>query len=1080
MESEIERLWQQNHLLVQSKEKALNLICELSSNVDNLAHDLDLQQSLSNKLSDDLQSEQRIAVDAQNQLSSIQEKHESVIDKLNKEIRSKNSLIDELKDNLNRANSTNSNLRSDLENQNDQQQKDCAKMRELQNTISLIEKELDQFKNSNVELTEKFSGARLELNASVSQVNELQQSLESGQKQMKGLANSLKQSEDENVLSNQKLNEKKREHMDLKEEFEKYMKKKDEEFDKEHTMVISLREINEQQKDEIEKQNKKHELENIKFCDELEELKSNLDTLEKENIDLSNVRKNKIELDAEHEKLLKQYELAQEEHSSELDKLRNESVQVKEEHKHKIEELQTKERAHEKQLRELENNSKQMQEVHEKQLKELENDNKELQRESSKTIEMNSNLEAKNMALSKEIDVLENRMTQLKEKQGVFTVMGTELETAKDSLEKTKDSLEKSKTSLEETKNSLEVTRNQLLSVEKEKHEAEVLLREIEISKAEVDEKLKLKEIELVSVENDRDIAEMTLEKSKNDLDERNSVLEQQKKNLEREIQRINKDLKDKGIDDIVLSLSGRKATETSGFLFKKSSRGLRRNWLRRYFEIKDGTMTYFENNQTVKSKGTWKLDQVSVMKKTHKRFALYFELHFANDDKPMCLHCPDLNEYEGWMEVFEQTTLEVLESSSSPVSTKKSLGSKRRASFSDYGRGRASSFDVASILNYSSKPLVSPSNQDRPASARLSRSELDELAEFDEPNEKLPTLLEEIDVDMIEVSDENDDSVEEDVVEFASSGDVPALISGEESKNAPEPMVEPDESIVSLNAEDSSTSLIDQPPVIGYLLKVTNEKAKSSIRRWYRLDSSGVLSEFQSQNSQKIEFSLNVKEMERISLATGKLHPLELVFESGTKPTTILRVSTHDPKSLLEWAKQVQAHYPKIVDGLIKQIVESETSEVVDLGIEGVEVDIEEEDIICSGYLLKKSSGIRSNWLRRHFILEGNQLSYYKTEQDAMEKGSFDISQTKLFVKQSEKYLFYFEIHFPDTGDHPLCLRAESQEDLARWLQNLELVCQEALVSEDSPSKKRFGRRKSSFTLQKPRRSSFSVSSLK
>jgi hypothetical protein len=49
-------------------------------------------------------------------------------------------------------------------------------------------------------------------------------------------------------------------------------------------------------------------------------------------------------------------------------------------------------------------------------------------------------------------------------------------------------------------------------------------------------------------------------------------------------------------------------------------------------------------------------------------------------------------------------------------------------------------------------------------------------------------------------------------------------------------------------------------------------------------------------------------------------------------------------------------------------------------------------DDVIKSGFLTKEGGTYR-NWRKRHFVLKGTTLSYYKNEGDPQPKGSIDLT---------------------------------------------------------------------------------------
>ena len=97
----------------------------------------------------------------------------------------------------------------------------------------------------------------------------------------------------------------------------------------------------------------------------------------------------------------------------------------------------------------------------------------------------------------------------------------------------------------------------------------------------------------------------------------------------------------------------------------------------------------------------------------------------------------------------------------------------------------------------------------------------------------------------------------------------------------------------------------------------------------------------------------------------------------------------------------------------------------------------------------LCNASGIRKNWLRRRFKLEGAELAYF--DEDGDKKGSVNLFHASAIRKSECPTAKGYEIEIV-TPDRTWRFRAPSEDEMNAWLHVLAASVQSAMAMMDGP----------------------------
>ena len=95
---------------------------------------------------------------------------------------------------------------------------------------------------------------------------------------------------------------------------------------------------------------------------------------------------------------------------------------------------------------------------------------------------------------------------------------------------------------------------------------------------------------------------------------------------------------------------------------------------------------------------------------------------------------------------------------------------------------------------------------------------------------------------------------------------------------------------------------------------------------------------------------------------------------------------------------------------------------------------------------LLSVRSGIRKNWLRRRFVLEGAELAYFDNDGD--KKGSINMFEASSIRKSTCPTAKGHEMEI-ETADRTWRFRAASEDELEAWLHALSASMQSAAATQ-------------------------------
>ncbi|KAI7881959.1 PH domain-like protein [Lichtheimia hyalospora FSU 10163] len=100
-------------------------------------------------------------------------------------------------------------------------------------------------------------------------------------------------------------------------------------------------------------------------------------------------------------------------------------------------------------------------------------------------------------------------------------------------------------------------------------------------------------------------------------------------------------------------------------------------------------------------------------------------------------------------------------------------------------------------------------------------------------------------------------------------------------------------------------------------------------------------------------------------------------------------------------------------------------------------------------GWLLKQSHGIRKSWVRRYFVLDGNELRYYKTEMDSLKSviPQHTLHLENYQVLNSIKHPHTFILAANDKASYvDFFLKAETEQELDGWIHALQTTTESVL----------------------------------
>ncbi|CDH52667.1 predicted protein [Lichtheimia corymbifera JMRC:FSU:9682] len=104
-----------------------------------------------------------------------------------------------------------------------------------------------------------------------------------------------------------------------------------------------------------------------------------------------------------------------------------------------------------------------------------------------------------------------------------------------------------------------------------------------------------------------------------------------------------------------------------------------------------------------------------------------------------------------------------------------------------------------------------------------------------------------------------------------------------------------------------------------------------------------------------------------------------------------------------------------------------------------------------AQGWLMKQRHGIRKSWVRRYFVLEGNELRYYKSETDTLPQNVLHLDQYQIvtdvipialpsILKKQPSRQYTFLLLSNDKNERSdMFLQTETKEELDIWVSALE-----------------------------------------